>query len=321
MWDFLYKLSYSPVDESVRRYWPERVGPIDQAIAELARDGLLRPADDTEKLTHRFTIPQLRSHLAAAGIQARGKKADLVSALVRSLPPVKLRSLVDDYEYYKLTDAGRAEMDSFYARGRAERETAEASALRLLLQGDAPAAYALWLSYVRSAEGSTEAGAPNELPDMVQYFYQESLYTDLDHTPDERNHIRAGVTLAIMVGRMGEDASRFVLPYTGGDFRCKSLAEFLSSDECEGFAKSHDQDSPDLLLSLYVHTKYSTFTRAAELSRLTSSQEIDGIEILPAGDCGICEKGKLVYEREELASLQKLPRHWGCRCFYIPWLR
>jgi|GEM_PF-3718578 len=321
MWDFLYKLSYSPVDDSVREYWPERVGPIDQAIAELARDGLLRPADDTEKLTHRFTIPQLRSHLDAAGIQAKGKKADLVSALVRSLAPAKLRPLVDDYEYYKLTEAGRAQMDCFYAKGKAERETAEASALQLLLQGDAPAAYARWLSYVRSAEGSTETATPNELPEMVRYFCKESLYSDLDHTSDERNHIRAGVTLAIMIGRIGEDASRFVLPYTGGDFRCKSLTEFLSSGDCEGFAKSHDQDSPDLLLSLYVHTKYFTFTRAAELSRFSASGEIDGIEILPAGDCAMCEQGKLVYERSELTSLPELPRHWGCRCSYIPWLR
>lgn len=321
----LSKLSRSIVDEGVRTYWNGVVGSVDEAVQLMLGDGTLVPASASEKLSKLHTVPQLKDMLRAVGGKPSGKKADIINALVAATPSTDLDRLVGEVEYYTVTATGKEAMETFYAEMGTARTRTEEESYNLILTGDTKGAYAIWLRFLRDydAEETSRLNAlPPELvgvPSGATYMLDDSLYGDLNHSAEEKQAIRAGMVFASMIGGSMRGAE-LAFRHTAGEFRCPSLEEFLRSSQCEGFSASNDTDDPMSRFDLYHHTKTMAALQADNLKQLLAEVGVEGIEILPVEGCSLCNKGKLVYRRSELSKIPRLPRHWGCRCTYLPLL-
>ena len=321
----LSKLSRSIVDEGVRTYWNGVVGSVDEAVQLMLGDGTLVPASASEKLSKLHTVPQLKDMLRAAGGKPSGKKADIINALVAATPSTEHDRLVGEVEYYTVTAAGKEAMETFYAEMGTARTRVEEESYNLILAGDTKEAHATWLRFLRDydAEETSRLNAlPPELvgvPSGATYMLDDSLYGDLNHSAEEKRAIRAGMVFASMIGGSMRGAE-LAFRHTAGEFRCPSLEEFLRSPQCESFAASYDADDPMSRFDLYHHTKSMAALQADNLKQLLADAGAEGVEILPVEGCSLCNKGKLVYRRSELSKMPRLPRHWGCRCTYLPFL-
>jgi hypothetical protein len=320
---FLDKLSRNTLDDGWRNYLSTLVGPFDVAIRQMQNDGLLAPASAAEKLAKMHTVPQLKEILKGLGGKPSGKKLDIINAIIGVMSESDLNKLVGNVEFYTVSSAGKAEMDGFYAEMGAAHSLAEEASFDLILGGQIREALATWRNYLRQydPESAVQAAAePVAVPSGVAYMLNDSLYSDLGHTGAEKQAIKAGMTLASMTGSVMRGAE-LALRHTAGTFSCPSLEEFLRSPQCEGCAASHDVEDPTSRFDLYYHTKSMAALLEENLQGLLANAEVGGIEILPVEGCALCNRGRLTFSRSDLSKMPRLPRHWGCRCTYLPLLK
>jgi hypothetical protein len=323
-WETLDKLGRKPVDDTARRYWCVPPTRLDQYVEEFKAAGLLRDATDAEKLSKTHTIPQLKELLKSHGTKAQGKKAELIDALLSAMQPNEVIDATGGLELYMLTPEGETQLGSFWMERKTARELAEREALALALTGDFPGAFARWRLYnpdqhYEAVASTGSDGGTSDLPNVVRYFMQDSLYEDLDHSPEERRLIKAGIVFSVIQGNVLAGAGQHFLPLTNGQFRCKPLEEYLRSAECSEYAQSHLNGGPDLLVSLYMHTKYFGAMQATRLKEIRT-QGFNNVRIACYDECPTCKRLARVYRKHELDSLPKLPLHWGCRCLYEPYM-
>jgi hypothetical protein len=318
----LDKLSRNVIDDGWRNFLSTLVGSFDVFVRRMQDEGFLTPASPAEKLAKLHTVPHLKGILRGLGGRPSGKKADIIDAIIGMMPESELGRLVGGVELYTVSAAGKAELDSFYAEMGAAHSRAEVASYDLILGGQIEEAIATWRSYRREydAESATRPEAvASAIPSTVAYMMNESLYSDLSHSAEEKQAIKAGMTLAALTGNVMRGAE-LALGRTTGTFICPSLEEFLRSPECEGYSASYDVDDPMSRFDLYYHTKSMAALQEETLQGLLANAEVAGVEMLPVEGCAICSKGKLSYSRSELTKMPRLPRHWGCRCTYLPLL-
>lgn len=317
---FLYKLSHSVIDEGVRGFWSGVVGSVDKIIKQMLADGTIVPASAAEKLAKMHTVPQLKEMLRSLGATPKGKKADIIDAIMAAMPAAEIDRLVGKVEYYKLTLAGQSTLDAFDQERGSARMTVEESCFNHLVAGKLQEAMTIWKSYTaKYTEG--DPGSQPQGPGgtgLAASLMDESLYTDLQHSDEERAAIRAALVMRALTGSGA--GVEMALDKTGGVFRCQSLMDYLRAGVCGGYARGCDPENTDLVLDLYYHTKWWGIGEQERLTGLLRDPYAKGIEIFPDQECSMSSKCKLTFGKRDLSKLPKIPRHWGCRCMYQAWV-
>lgn len=173
------------------------------------------------------------------------------------------------------------------------------------------------------------------LPDL--FFATWHLdYSDLVTTDANHRLIAATMTVEKMLGG-GAACGPKLIAILGGSFPCPSLVAWLKGDPCgcmstECVPEMDEEEEgpldkatwvPDVytLAYLYCHTKGSEARNESHLAHIFRHGY--GVRIMAAPEsnwCRMCHGQRLDFPIGDLAELPKLPRHWGCRCFYTPLL-
>jgi hypothetical protein len=316
--ELLADLNNKPVYEGMENPWASLVDPLADNIAYFLRTGLLEESGAAEKLNCKFRVADLKPMLKQHGAKASGKKADLIMALLKVLPPVEVTRLVGDLILYHATPSGQQVIDAYLEEKSRAWAAVEADALAFLVKGDPH----------RAARRIAEHDAQKVFPSgpgfdwsllQAVYLVQQS-YDDLPLEEGQRRLVGAHLALSALLGSAISHASKQLLSVTGGQFSCTSLAQFLQGDPQGSFAGDFvGEDDPASLAYLYAHTKLSEATEMVKLKELVSTRFGRGIEIRHDGGCKACDSGRHKFRWSELRSIPKLPRHWGCDCYYEEW--
>jgi ribosomal protein S27E len=327
--ELLFALSRRQIDSSMAAFWTPHVGPFEKSVNSFIQNGLLSPATFSEKLESKFKVADLQRLLKDRGVMPKGKKADLVSLLVKSLPENQLAALVAEIHLFRATPLGRQLIENHLENQRQERAKMEAGALVFLNGRDVLRASGIVAEYEarkinpRGLGIDWCRGMPQKNIREAEYLVN-FLYEDLPFDAQKRRKIGAALALSIFLGESAGEGARRLLVETNNSFSCKALEEFLRTEAGStnlGIENDHDLFSPGSLAFFYAGTRMFAATAQADLNQLVSDRVGKGIKILnsPGDGCKICARGKLSYRWSEIDQLQKIPRHWGCTCCYCAW--
>ncbi len=320
------------VDARFLKEWATVAGSADAGIERLLAAGMIQVATPSQKLGHKYRVPELKSLLAERGAGKTGNKADLIARLLESLPPGDALRLVDGLRLYALTPAGQDRIEVFRkAREQARVEevqkqtTRQSAALACLRQGDTAGAgrliaeYEAARPYGRGFGIDWKEGMPQGEMEIADYLLRHS-YADLDLSDEQRREVGCILALSHMLGEPTHEMAGRLLKVANGAFHCATLQEWLRRERCGDVAKGMEADNPLDLAYLYGHTRIGEAVCAMSLKQIVESLGRSGnVEFLPASEsgCTICNHGRRRYGLSELGTMPRLPRHWGCRCVYL----
>jgi len=210
----------------------------------------------------------------------------------------------------------------------------EQAALQALLQGDAASAAHLLTQADGQSPGFHQLGhagphgIPSSLVDTASYLLTLP-YEDLPYPAERRRLVGAQLALGVLLWERPEVIAGRLLHLTDGQFTCPSLEAFLRHNPPGTLWFHFNPNRQQDRATLYSQTRCVEAAATVRLKRLLEAsvprlREVghQGIEILYAAGrrCALCLQSKRQYGWSELGSLPKLPRHWGCRCMYVPWI-
>ncbi|MFN0012098.1 MAG: SAP domain-containing protein [Phycisphaerales bacterium] len=318
-----------PSDLDLLTRLSRRYGQTAENLAQLRRFealGLLQTGSTAERLSTLRDVAELKAALKSRALPVGGRKADLAARLAASLSPDECGALSREALCYVLTEAGRALVDAHAARKAQAAAEWERTLLDLLLAGKV-AEVAAEIDRHKAAE----SGEPRPAFVLSASAYVACAtcvlgldYRDVALPPEAACYVGPAIALGLMLGSTLPEATKRVLALTGGRFSCPALERWLAGEPCGSFAlkcvprpTDTEERRAKRLAHIYVHTKMFTGSNAARLEAYMSNKWSDGIEVLTAEACPVCDGPRTVYLWGELADLPKLPRHWGCRCMYV----
>lgn len=209
----------------------------------------------------------------------------------------------------------------------------ETEARALLLRGDVAGAGAVVARLkVERREQGLGFDWRDGHPDLVTpAILLEQEHAELSATPEQRRAVAIELAVSCLFGTYGEDSIRvaeYVLLALGGRISCPALEAFMLQP-CNRYVATYRLTEPLDVAQVYMLTMHTRAAVQRQLQQLRSSRnrlsDIIGVKILPVGrgqPCAICDAGPLALRWEEFErSPAPLPRHWGCRCVYLAWLR
>jgi hypothetical protein len=326
--ELLVRLTRQLVDSRMEELCAPLVGPLESNITRFIQDGLLEEASLAKKFAWKYGVTDLKRLSKQHGIKPKGNKPDLINALLEVLPINEATELVADIKAYSLTPLGQRLADAFLEEKQQGRIAMESGAFACLLKGEIEKAgeiiaqYEAQQLFPRGLGSDWSDGMPEAYLEQASYL-AKYLYDDLPLNEQQRQEIGAQLALSLLLGEPFRDATNRVLQVTGGKFACASLEEFLrTNSRC---AYGVDLENPKDLAALYIQTRVreaSQRTRLKQLLRSRESSVIKGVEIRPMEDsCEICNRGKRQYDWAEVEDIPKVPRHWGCGCYYAAWMQ
>lgn len=330
--ELLQRLGQRAMDTYLVQTWSPIVGPIEGNIARFMQDGLIVEASLVVKLDQKLRVADLKSLLNQYNIEARGKKADLINALVAATPSDELKKLVSDLRLYEATPLGQQVINEHLEQKKRIREVLEAQMLKAIQEGDFVEAGRLAAKFesdqvfARGMGIDWSHGMPEDYVKQARYLGKHR-YADLPYSKESRDEIAAQMALSHILGEnLGQTTER-VLAVSKGEFTCKPLLEFIKSNP-EGQAVSVfgtenlDEVSPKKLAGVYVHTKLTEAYAKIEMNSLLKLKKYTpgwGIQVSTSNDDHVCQtcnrNSKRTYTWSEIDKLQ-IPEHWGCRCTY-----
>ncbi len=328
--ELLQQLTRRAVDSRLAEVWNGITGPLENSIANFVQENLLTEAPLIEKLGQKYRVVDLKPLLARYEVKAKGKKADLLTALVGAAPADELAKLVVDLKLYKATATGQQKIDAYLEEKRHVRESMEADTLAALRRGDATQAASIIARYEsqqlfpRGMGIDWSHGMPEDYIEQASYLL-EYIYDDLPYSEEQRREIGVQLALSELLSENLGEAAKRVLIVTNGEFTCASLVKFIRTNP-DGIAMMvFDTDNPaevppQKLAAVYLRTKQSEVYAERELKELRKHKFGTGITILTANDdhvCRKCNESKGNHRWSE--KLPKIPHHWGCRCSYSLW--
>jgi hypothetical protein len=327
--DFIVSCPIQPWEEEK---WGSLVGSVDGSIAELRRDGIVIEAPIGDKLALKLTVADITARLKARGVKPpRGKKQVLIAALLASMSEAESAALVADIKWFQPTDRAKAELERYHVEQNGERAAMETEALGLLAGYDVEGAgrvVAVFESrqvFPREVETgwSWHGGMPPHIVEAASAWLMRS-YEDL--LQEQQSAVAANLALAKLLDETLDETARRLAAATKNAFSCPAMESYMRSAPEGGLACSLDLDFAEHRAYLYVHTREWEISSSVDLERLSADRDsIDGIEILPGGneyeECPTCQRGAHQFPWSRISRLPKLPRHWGCRCCYVEYVK
>lgn len=313
-------LSSQRIDTDFERAWAPVVGPIEHHIARFVSRGFLSEAPLEEKFDEKFRISDLKQMLDTRDIKIKGKKGEMIAALIDAMPAEEAATLVADVRIYRPTPEGQRRISGYVLQKEKAWKEMEAGALEILARGDVRKAWSRIAKY-QSSQVQPEArwarGIPEPLLEEAAHLVRLE-YDDLPLNEAQRRMAGAHLALSVLLGESFADAGKRMLRFTDGLFDWSQALMFLRPSPC---GTEHEAGAA-ALAELYASTRIKEAHAACELDSLKSVRLGKGIKILPAHclDCSICNGGKYQYEWSEIEALPRLPRQIGCQCSYAAWL-
>ncbi len=321
--ELLRRIESSTVDVRMIQSW-SRVGvPVEEEVAHFLRLDLIEEATLLRKLDIRFRVVDLKQLLVQRGVSPRGRKVELIDQLIGVLGAEAAKGLVDGMRFYSLTALGKRIVGLHTTNQQRIRNQLEKDVFARLNMGDVASAGALVAEYecrqlfARGLGIDWSRGYPESELRSVMYLLSMS-YPDLVLHSDDRRVIGISLALSLLLGEGPSNAGRRLLNFLGGSIDCPDLIRFLMHEPCGGYARSLNPSSPEDVAELYAHTKLGEALMMPRLREYVARGR--GIGIVPVrGDhCPQCNTEPLEFARSEVDAVPKLPRHWGCRCTYVP---
>jgi hypothetical protein len=325
--ELLERLTKQQVDQSLQETWTPIVGSLEHNIALFISEGLIEEASLEEKYDSKFRVADLKALLEKHHIPAKGKKMELITKYLDSIPTTAAAAEVADVRLYRATTEGKKRIKLYEKQKELARKTMEMSAMACLMSGDITRAgqqIALYESQQVFARGpgiDWSRGMPEPYLKVAAYLLAQS-YDELPLLEKERKEVGARLSLSALLGETYAEAGKRILGVANGEFGWAVFANVLRTDPCCGYATACNLDDPLEVAQMYARMRMSEACTSHDLEKLYSSRIGRGIRILPAnGDrCISCTMGKHQYSWDEIQKLPRLPRHWGCQCTYAAWI-
>ena len=333
--EFLARLGRGDTLGSLQGVWSPIVGSLERKVDRFLEDGLLEDVSISERLCCVYGVAELKELLKEKGVKPKGKKSDLIDALIVALGAENISELVKHVQLYRLTEPGQEQLDAFEKRKTIERARMEELALLSLVKGDMKRAAEIVSQHeagkVFQRGMSTGAAGGGfrffEADLQAALFLVKYEYEDLPLSPDRRRRVGAALALSKLLGESTFDAGRRLLELAEGEFRCPSLSGPLMDSRCRVESYEIDPDMPQEIAELqapelYARTRLFEANSYCQLRELKTDRTGRGVSILPHDEqaCTICLGGRLDYSWSEIGKLPRLPRDWGCGCSYLAWI-
>jgi hypothetical protein len=318
--ELLLSLSSQRIDMQTEQMWTPIVGPLEHNIARFISRGYIEEAPLEDKFDAKYRASDLKQMLESRDIKIKGKKSEMIAALLGSMPVEEAAALVTDVRLYRPTPSGRHRIESYLGQKEKARSDMQAEAFALLLKGDVRRAWSRIARYQMTLmfpDAIWTRGVPEPLLVEAGHLLRFS-YDDLPLEPTQRKAVGAHLAMSVMMGESLADAGKRLAAYTSGLFDWSQALAFSQPSPCGKETMSDAKSLPEL----YATTRIKEALAACDLNSLMSDRLGKGIRILPAhcADCSICHGGKYQYEWSEINELPRLPRQMGCECSYSAWL-
>ena len=318
--ELLLSLSSQRIDMQTEQQWTPIVGPLEHNIARFVSRGYLEESPLEDKFEAKYRVPDLKQMLEGRDIRIKGKKGEMIAALLGVIPQDEAATLVADVRLYRPTPAGRHRIESYLGLKEKAKADMESETFALLLKGDVRRAWSRIARYQTSLmfpDPLWTRGVPEPLLVEAAHLIRFS-YDDLPLDETHRKAAGAHLAMSVMLGESLADSGKRLAAFTSGLFDWSQALAFSRPSPCGKDTLSGAEPLPEL----YARTRIKEALAACELNSLKSDRLGKGIRILPVhcADCNICNGGKYQYEWSEIEALPRLPRQIGCQCTYAAWL-
>jgi hypothetical protein len=318
--ELLLCLSSQRIDLQTEQQWTPIVGPLEHNIARFVSRGYLEEAPLEDKFDEKYRVADLKQLLESKDIKIKGKKVEMISALLGRLTPDEASALVADVRLYRPTPGGQHRIESYLNLKEKAKADMESEAFALLLKNDVRRAWSRIARYQTAQmfpDPLWTRGVPEPLLIEAGHLIRFS-YDDLPLEATQRKAAGAHMAMSVLMGESLTDAGKRLAAFTSGLFDWSQALAFSRPSPCGKETPS----GADSLPELYATTRIKEALAACELNSLKSDRLGKGIRILPihCADCSICNGGKYQYEWAEIEALPRLPRQVGCQCSYAAWL-
>jgi hypothetical protein len=318
--ELLLCLSGQRIDMQTEQQWTPVVGPLEHNIARYVSRGYLEEAPLEDKFDDKFRVADLKQMLEDRDIRIKGKKGEMIAALLGAIPQEEAATLVADVRLYRPTPAGKHRIESYHGLKEKAKADMESETFALLLKGDVRKAWSRIARYQTSLmfpDSRWTRGVPEPLLVEAAHLIMFS-YDDLPLDAERRKAMGAHLAMSVMLGESFADAGKRLAGFTDGLFDWSQALAFSRPSPCGKETSSGAESLPEL----YARTRIKGALASCELNSLKSDRLGKGIRILPVhcNDCNICNGGKYQYEWSEIETLPRLPRQMGCQCTYAAWL-
>jgi len=309
-------------------WWEDRTGKrVERVLKKFLKLKLVKQPGLEEAL-YLLRNDELKQILALYGLKKTGKKKELVKQLLANVNHSELRNIIPKslYKTWVHTEIGNALVKRFDEFLASKKRDVEKEAFQLLLEGNVDRAARLVFDF-RDLKmdsyglGDSDEAFKKEIKREAKKWLSYK-YRDLDTTDDLRRKAGAAIALGALFG----DAMRYGPTYLGdifqGDFPCPSLKKFLK-DHPEIYMAPRKVTFKNMA-KIYIHYYWFRFINQNKKRQIMSLIRRDiaiGIKIDVIDNCPICNSGVLSATGDGVKGIEKLPRHWGCRCSYEPILK
>ena len=309
-------------------WWEDRTGKRAERVLKKFLKLKLVKRPGPEEALYFLRNDELKQALASYGLKKTGKKEELVERLLANVDPSDLKNIVPKslYKTWVYTEIGSAVVERFDEFLASKKREVEKEAFQLLLERNIDRAARLVFDLrdlkmepygLGDSDEAFKKGIKREVKKWLSYKYR-----DLDTTDDLRRKAGAAIALGALFG----DAMRYGAAYLGDifqdDFPCPSLKDFL--EEHPEIYMAPSRATPKNLAKVYIHYhlfRFSNQEKKKQIMSLARKGFDIGIRISVIDDCPICNSGVLSARGDTINTIEKLPRHWGCRCTYVPAMR
>lgn len=320
--ELLLCLSRQRVDIQMEQAWTPVAGPLELNIARFVSEGLIEESTMEERVDARYKMAEIKHILDERGIKTKGKKQEMIQALLNSMPADQAELLVADVRMYRLTPEGSRKVGAFTDRKELTRLEMEEDALALLARGDSRKAWARIAKYMTEqvlCDPKWNRSAPDILMCEAAHLTKFD-YNDLPLNESQKKEIGSIMALSVLLGESFGDTGKRLVKYASGTFDWAQVLAFHRPSPC-GAAET-SASGPESLAELYATTRIHESLSLCELNSLKSTKPGKGVKILPVcgNDCVVCHGGKFNYSWSEIASMPRVPKQLGCMCSYSAWL-
>ena len=306
-------------------WWEERTGKrAEYSLKKFLKLRLVkRPGP--EDVLHFMSNEELKKLLSSYGLKKSGRKEELVNRLLNNVGLADLKNAIPKslYKTWALTEVGKEVVKNFDKYLSAKKQEVEKEAFQLLLDGNLDRAARLVLDLRDLKMEAYGLGISNE--ELKKELKREAKkwlaysYRDLDTTEELKRKAGAAIALGALFGDSMRYGAKYLQDIFPDDFPCPSLKKF--ADEHPEVYMVPRKKTPKNLAKVYIHYHLFRFInqdKKRQILSLIRRGIAVGIRIDVIDDCPICNTGVLYAVGGDINSIEKLPRHWGCRCGYEP---
>ncbi len=208
--ELLLSLSSQRIDMQTEQQWTPIVGPLEHNIARFVSRGYLEESPLEDKFEAKYRVPDLKQMLEGRDIRIKGKKGEMIAALLGVIPQDEAATLVADVRLYRPTPAGRHRIESYLGLKEKAKADMESETFALLLKGDVRRAWSRIARYQTSLmfpDPLWTRGVPEPLLVEAAHLIRFS-YDDLPLDEAHRKAAGAHLAMSVMLGESLADSGK-----------------------------------------------------------------------------------------------------------------